>query len=226
MTNRSQDVKREAVIINFKHYRNASGEGSVSLAESLMKADIPENVDLLFAVSTADLSLFHHELRPHVIAQHVDDAGYGAHTGKISIEYLQEHNFNGSLLNHSENRISRNLIEKTVEKANSLGFGITLCVENEHEAELYSKLKPRYIAYEPPELIGGDISVSTSRPEIIEKVVGIADRQGVEVLVGAGVKRHEDYIKSTELGAKGVLVASGIVRSDDPVASLNSLINS
>lgn len=219
-------MPEETVIINFKHYMNASGIHSVELAGSLLKGNIPDQVNVLFSVGLSDIAHFTVAQKKHVFAQHVDFVDYGPYTGKISIDHLMENDVRGSLLNHSECRVPKEYIEKTVAKANSMGFSIVLCVENEQEAERYSGLKPRFIAYEPPELIGGDISVSTSKPEIIERVVSIADRHDVDVLVGAGVKKKEDYRKSIELGAKGVLVASGIVKSEDPVSSLNSLINS
>lgn len=219
-------MPEETVIVNFKHYREATGIRSVSLAETLLNASIPDHVNVLFSVGLQDIALFGTGLRKHLLAQHVDSADYGPYTGKISIDYLIDMNVTGSLLNHSECRIPEEHIKQTVARAVSFGFSIVLCIENESEAEKYSAMKPRFIAYEPPELIGGDISVSSARPEIIESVVNIAGKHGVDVLVGAGVKSGEDYRKSIELGAKGVLVASGVVKSGDPLSSLNSLINS
>lgn len=220
-----QSVVTNTVIVNFKHYRNASGNESIKLANLLNQCRIPDIVNVQYAVGLQDIALFTGEIKDRIITQHVDEIGFGSYTGKISIEYLLDQNIHGSLLNHSENRISEDKIIKTVQKARGMDFKITLCVENEHEADKYVSLAPDFIAYEPPELIGGDISVSSSRPEIISRVVELCDRSGVDVLVGAGVKTNEDYRKSLELGAKGVLIASGIVKSDNPVNSLTSLIN-
>lgn len=213
-------------MVNFKHYRNATGKAAGTLVKMLSSSRIPENVDLYCSVGPCDLFSVEAPSPVHLMSQHVDDVGYGAYTGKLSMEFLMDNGVNDSLLNHSENRVPREKIESTLEMASELGFRITLCVENEEEAEIYARLKPAFIAYEPPELIGGNISVSTAKPEIIERVVQTAKGFGVPVLVGAGVKNGEDYRKSIELGARGVLVASGIVKSDDPPSSLTSLINS
>lgn len=219
-------MHEKTVIINFKHYANAVGKNSFTFLEKLSESRIPDDVNIYCSMNLHDLASFNSQERFRPMAQHVDDVDFGAHTGKISVQFLKNQSIEWSLLNHSEYRIDPELIESTIHKANEIEFNIVLCVENEKEATRYAGLKPSFIAYEPPELIGGNISVSTSKPEIIENVVSIADKHGVRVLVGAGVKKYEDYRKSLELGAEGILVASGIVLADDPAASLNSLINS
>ena len=87
-------------------------------------------------------------------------------------------------------------------------------------------LEPDMIAMEPPELIGGDISVSTARPEaIVETIEAVKSVKSVPVLVGAGIKNGQDVKKAIELGAKGVLVASGIVKAKDPKKAINDLVD-
>ncbi len=214
------------VIINFKHYENATGPGSSKLLQQLASSSIPDGTRVMCAMNIPDIIANRSKGSFQLISQHVDEIGYGPYTGKLSMEYLLDQGITTSLLNHSEYRVQPEKIEKTIEKSNSAGFDIVLCVENEREAERYAKLNPAFIAYEPPELIGGDISVSTSKPEIVGAVVDICEKYGVKALVGAGVKNSKDFTKSMELGAKGVLLASGIVKSNDPSASLTSLINS
>ena len=70
---------------------------------------------------------------------------------------------------------------------------------------------------EPPELIGGDISVTTADPDIVSSSVEAvkAIDKNVKVLCGAGVKNGKDVAKSIELGADGVLLASGVVKAKD-----------
>ena len=88
--------------------------------------------------------------------------------------------------------------------------------------EMERKFDPHKFAFEPPELIGGDISVSTAQPEIIKKVVDISPER--QILVGAGVKTLEDIKISLELGAIGILVASGIVKAEDPGAVVKEFL--
>lgn len=217
-------MEDKLVIVNFKNYPEATLENSSKLLKKLSSVKVPEGYCTGYCVSPIDLG--RNLDMKGILAQHVDEDLPGSSTGKVTIEGLIEAGISGSLLNHSENRIPRGKIEKVLERAKEKEFRVILCVESEEEAGLYAPLHPTYIAYEPPELIGGDISVSSARPEIIGKVVDVCNRYKVPVLVGAGVKNRDDLLKSLELGARGVLIASGIVRSSDPAGSLNSLMSS
>jgi len=61
-----------------------------------------------------------------------------------------------------------------------------VCAQSPEECEKLSKFNPDYIAYEPPELIGGDKSVSDAHPELIQKAVRASG--DVPTLTGAGIK--------------------------------------
>ena len=76
---------------------------------------------------------------------------------------------------------------------------------------------------EPPELIGGDISVSRAGPEIIEDSVNLVGEN--RLLVGAGIKDAEDVRIALSLGASGVLLASGVIKADDPYSALMELVS-
>ena len=86
---------------------------------------------------------------------------------------------------------------------------------------------PDFIAVEPPELIGGDISVTSANPRIVSDTVDTVKSVDpkVKVLCGAGVKTGEDVRKAIELGAEGVLLASGVVKSNDPKKTLMDLVS-
>ncbi len=207
------------IFINFKHYENAVGESCESL---LNQFNTVKNNMIYYCLSYIDLRLNSKFPDLNIISQSVDLNGYGAFTGSISIESLMSIGIKGSLLNHSEKRIEKNNIVETVKKAKENNFKIVLCVENIEEIKNYSELEPDYIAYEPPELIGGNISVSSSKPELIEKASKICENK-TKLLVGAGVKTKKDIDKSMDLGAQGVLIASGIIRDPKPINKLISL---
>ena len=212
-------------MVNFKHYFEATGERARILLDGFSKIQNRKKSSLLVALSPLDLNLSSAAGNISFLAQHVDPVGYGAYTGKISMDSLMERGIHGSLLNHSENRIPPEQIISTVKHADGLGFNITLCLENIGEIEKYAGIRPRYIAYEPKELIGGNISVSTARPDVIENAARLCSKFDVDLLVGAGIKNSGDVEKSFELGAKGVLVASGVVKAQDPLGALNSLMS-
>ncbi|MFA5077075.1 MAG: triose-phosphate isomerase [Candidatus Micrarchaeia archaeon] len=158
-------------------------------------------------------------------AQHVDDNKPGAFTGSIPAEAVKEAKASGSLLNHSERKVNFEKIKLTLDRMNELKLETVICAESQEEVLKIGRLNGKYIAIEPPELIGSGISVSNAKPEVIRNTVEtIATINGdMKVLCGAGIGTKEDVRKSLELGAKGVLLASAFVNSKNPREFLRSL---
>lgn len=154
--------------------------------------------------------------------QHVDAIEKGRNTGFISIDNAKKAGFKGTLLNHSEHRLDFKVLKKTIELCKKKRFKCCVCVESVSEASKISKLKPDYVAFELPSLIGGNKSISKSNPELISKVVKAS--KSIKVLAGAGIKTKEDVEVAKKLGCKGVLVASGIVKSSNPIKKIKDLL--
>ena len=133
----------------------------------------------------------------------------------------------GSLINHSEKRIPHEDIKRCVEICKKYDLISVVCARDNEEVMQLAKFKPNFIAIEPPELIGGDISVSTARPDIIKKSVEEIKEiySDIEVLCGAGVKTRMDVKRAIQFGAKGVLVASGVVKSPDIEKAIEELLS-
>ena len=86
-------------------------------------------------------------------------------------------------------------------------------------------VKPDFIAVEPPDLIGGDVSVSTAKPELIsDSVKAVHAVASIPVITGAGIKNSADARKALELGTEGVFVASGIVKAQNPEKAIDELL--
>ena len=130
-------------------------------------------------------------------------------------ELLKKSKVSGSIINHSEHRISPQEISKLVSKLRELKMISVLCVKDVLEAKKYAKLNPDYIAIEPPELIGSGKAVSKERPELITKAVNSVNlaKNNTKLLCGAGIVSGEDVAKALELGSRGILVASGIIKA-------------
>lgn len=208
-------------IVNFKNYPQSSGNKTENLLHNLENVQLNGN-SLRLAIPTAHLLLS--KQYNNIIAQHVDPDEQGPYTGKIIMEDLKSMGISGSLLNHSENRIPMVSIKKTIQRASVQGFELYVCSRDVRETEELCKGGALNIAYEPQELIGGDISVSTAKPEVIRDCAEICDHFGANLLVGAGIKNITDVKTSQKLGASGVLISSGVIRSSDPKNSLNSLM--
>lgn len=206
------------IIVNFKAYSEASGENAVEIAEACQRAAEETGERLVIAPQPQDLLRL--EGSVETFAQHVDPVDPGSHTGHLLASGIKEAGASGTLLNHSEKRLEDETIRRSIEKARENGLTTVVCAQDPGECEKYSRMEPDFIAYEPPELIGGDVSVSEAHPELIGKAV---ERSRVPALTGAGIHSRADVEKSIELGTRGVLVASGIVKSGDPYSAVKEM---
>lgn len=215
-----------ALIVNFKGYRKGIGKKAFELSKVCEDVSRTTGVNIAVVPQFTDLRMISKDLDVEVFSQHIDPINYGSNTGHVLPEAVKKSGANGTLLNHSERRIDQVDIEKGIKRAEELDMETLVCVQNVEEAEKVSNLKPDYIAYEPPELIGGDISVSQSKPDILRRAVKKIKSidKSIEVLTGAGIKTSQDVKKALKLGTKGVLVASGIIKADKPKKALKELV--
>lgn len=213
------------LIINFKTYHESTGAEAIKLAKIIDEAAADAPTDVLIAVQALDLEAVAKVVKNvKVIAQHVDASGYGANTGKILPEEMKMRGAVGTLINHSEDPVDFEKNSKVIDFAQAIfpDYTIVCTPSYEQAVTLENKYDPHKIAFEPSELIGGDISVSTEQPDIIKKVVDISHER--QILVGAGVKTLKDIQVSLELGAIGILVASGVVKAEDPGAVVREFL--
>jgi len=214
------------IVLNLKTYENATGYEAEIMALQLQETAEEYNVDLILAAQPTDIYRIKEEVPQLTIyAQHIDPYSYGAHTGYITAESILNAGADGTLLNHSERKIDHGILAETINVAQDKGLNVIACADSVLEAEQIAHFGPDYIAVEPPELIGGDVSVTT-RPELITDSIETVRKvdDGITMLVGAGVKTYADVAKAVELGAYGVLLASGITKAENPVEAFKGLI--
>ena len=160
-------------------------------------------------------------------AQHVSPNGHGSHTGSTLAEAVADNGAAGTLINHSEKRLTLADIDGSVRAAERAGLETVVCANNPAQVGAAAALGPDAVAVEPPELIGGDVSVATADPGIVEDAVAAAAAvdDDVDVFGGAGVSTGADVAAAGDLGASGVLLASGVAKADDPAAVLEDLVS-
>ncbi|MET1124898.1 MAG: triose-phosphate isomerase [Archaeoglobaceae archaeon] len=214
------------IVINFKAYKEGFGKNALRLAKIV--EDVAARCDeyLAVAVSHLDLPVVAREVNIDVFAQHIDAIDFGSHTGRVCAEMVKEYGARGSLVNHSERRMKLADIEFVVSKLRNLSLTSIVCTNNVATTAAAAALNPDFVAVEPPELIGTGIPVSKAEPEVVEKSVRAAKSVNpkVRVLCGAGITTHEDYVRALELGAEGVLLASGVVKAKDQKKALEELV--
>jgi triosephosphate isomerase len=159
-------------------------------------------------------------------AQHVDPNDYGSHTGSTLAEAVAEAGAAGTLINHSEKRLKLADVDGSVRAAERAGLETCVCANNPAQVGAAAALGPDAVAVEPPELIGGDDSVATADPDIVRDAVEAAGDvdESVEVFCGAGISTGDDVDAAGDLGATGILLASGVAKADDPRAALEDLV--
>ncbi len=207
-------------IINFKAYKSSTGLNAIKLAKICAK--LAKKANIVVAVQPADILAVAGTNIP-VLAQHVDAIEFGAKTGWILPESVQQMGAIGSLINHSEHQIPLAQIKATIQRLRSLGMLSVVCASTPAMAVKVAKFKPDIIAIEPPELIGGNISISEAKPEIITRTTHKI--KNIPILCGAGVHSREDVAKTIKLGAKGILVAHAVTNAKNPEKALKQLVS-
>ena len=201
-------------IINCKNYDEISGDKIIKLAKISQKISKKYKIPIAIAPPHHLIPLIV-KFNVIVLAQHLDDKKIGSTTGFMIPEIVKKSKINGSLINHSEHRISEKEIKNLVKRLKRLRLKTVLCVKNVNELKKYLKLNPTFIAIEPPELIGTGKAISTERPQLITKAVdGVKSaKNSTKLLCGAGIVSGNDVARAKELGSKGILVARGIVKA-------------
>ena len=214
---------KKLVIVNFKAFQNSTGQNAVKLARICEKVGKKAKTEIIIAVQTADIYRVSKSVKIKVLAQHIDPINYGQFTGHILPENVKENGAIGALINHSEKKLRFNDLKKTIKKAKELDLLTIVCAATPEEAKKIASLKPDFIAIEPPELIGSNISVSQAKPEIITRTTKMI--KNIPILCGAGIKTKEDVRIAVRLGAKGILVAHAITNATNPEKALKELVN-
>lgn len=219
-------MRQPTIVLNFKVYPEVLGKRGWELARMAAAVAEETGASIVIAPPLSDLAHVAKLVAIPVFGQHADTAEAGAHTGWLPPEALLEAGAAGTLLNHSERKIPHKNVATLIPRCEKLGLEVIACADDLKEAEALARLAPDYIAVEPPELIGGDVSVTTAKPEVVSGAVNAIHRINAEVgvLCGAGVKNRKDVSKALELGTVGVLLASGVVRAKHPEKALRDLV--
>lgn len=215
------------VILNYKTYLESSGENALELARALKSASEESGITMVAAPQAADIYRIQDQISLPIFAQHIDPITPGGHTGSNLIETLIEAGISGSLINHSENRMKLADIDEVIQLCKQHNIESCVCTNNIATSKAIATFNPDAVAVEPPELIGTGIPVSQAQPEVVEdSVKGVKSiNKKIKVLCGAGISTGDDMKAAMDLGADGVLLASGIVKAENPKEALLDLVS-
>ena len=184
-------------------------------------------VKTVLAPPQPSLSLVAQNVNIPVFCQHVDDMQAGQSTGFFIPELARSFGASGSLLNHSEHRLDYQTIRSLVQRLTKLDMVSVVCARTANEAAQLARLNPSFVAIEPPELIGSGKAVSKENPKVIVDTVKLVSEYSdlTRVICGAGIVDKSDVRTALDLGVKGILVASGIIKAKswyDKISELSS----
>ncbi|MEM5782293.1 MAG: triose-phosphate isomerase, partial [Candidatus Aenigmatarchaeota archaeon] len=193
-------MRTPCLVINFKAFKEGSGKNALKIAKLAEKISNKLNVCIVVCPNFFDLKEIAKRVSIFVFAQHMDAIEEGAYTGHVTAYHLKEAGAKGVILNHSEKRMELDDIESAIDLAKKYKLISIVCANNVDVAKAVAVLESDFIALEPPELIGGNVSVSSAQPEVITKFVKEIRKYNkkVKLLVGAGIKTKEDVKKSLE----------------------------
>ncbi len=215
------------ILLNFKTYIQGTGQNAVKIAKACKVVSEESGINIAVAPQLPDIYRVASEVELQVFSQHMDGIGEGSFTGHIFGKCIKEAGACGTLINHSEKRMTLADIEASLRAARDFGLRTVICTNNIPTTVAAAALCPDYVAIEPPELIGSGISVSKVDPEVVSgsvEAVAKINRE-VKVLCGAGISKGDDLRAALDLGSEGVLLASGIIKAKDPKTALEDLIS-
>jgi triosephosphate isomerase len=220
-------VGTPVIVINYKAFPESFGPAGLDLSRLCDEIARKSGASIVVCPPVSDLYCIQTELGIPVWGQAADPVEPGGRTGHVTLEMLQNVGAEGLLVNHSERRLQMADIEWLTARARKLKLDTCICTNNTAVSRACAALGPDFVAVEPPELIGGEISVTTADPEVVRSSVEAVRKidPGVKVLCGAGVKNGRDVRRAIELGAEGVLLASGVVKAKDKRATLLDLVS-
>lgn len=219
-------MRTPTVIINYKVYSEVEGVKALHLTRICEKvaeetgaslAVCPPMVELGHIASAVDIPVF---------SQNVDPHKPGSGTGFTTPSLIAATGALGTLINHSEHKQPSEDVGTCVSMCKEQKLITCVCADTVDVAKELAVFSPDFIAVEPPELIGGDISVTTADPDIVSNTVEAVKSvdSHIDVLCGAGVKTGKDVRTAVDLGARGVLLASGVVKAKDPESVIRDLV--
>jgi len=211
------------VLVNAKAYDC----DPVAIAEAATDVGAGSSADIAVAPQTARIDAVA-EAGVETWVQHVSPVEHGSHTGSTLAEAVRDAGAVGTLLNHSERRLTLANIDDGLRAAERAGLETIVCANTPDQIAAVAELGPDAVAIEPPELIGTGTPVSQADPDVVRDAVDAAAAVDgdVDVLCGAGISTGADVAAAADLGADGVLLASGVAKADDPRAVLRDLVSS
>lgn len=220
-------LRLPAIVVNFKCYLEATGDKALNLTQLCQKVSDETGISIAIAPQFSDLAKLTGEISIPVFSQHIDNIKPGSFTGHILPEAIKAAGAIGTLINHSERKLSLDSAKACITRCNEVDLESIVCADRPETCSKLAEYNPDIIAIEPPELIGSGIPVSKAKPEVVSDTVKAVSQvnTNIPVLCGAGISTGSDINAALKLGTQGVLLASGVVKAKNPYVVLVEMAN-
>ena len=211
--------------IGLKGY--AYGVEAVRLAQATDEVSRDLGVSIVFDPQAVDIPAVAQATRHLLVfAQHMDPVTPGRGVGSVLAEAIKEAGAVGTMLNHSERRMTLADIDTAIGRAKEVGLATLVYADSPEEAAALAMFGPEIILAEPPELIATSRSAATEMRGFVERAIELVGRidPAIIVMSAAGVQTPADVAAMIRLGVGGTGSSSGILRAADPVAMMRSMI--
>jgi triosephosphate isomerase (TIM) len=203
------------------------GRQALKLAQHADKIAQKYGVVIIFTPQYVDIPLIAHETENLLVfAQHMDALEIGRGVGSVLPEAIKEAGAVGTLLNHAENKLSLDNLERTIKRADEVGLASMACADNIDEAVIVARMNPNIIIAESPSLIGMGKRGSNDQliiQAINQKIWEVNPE--IRVLHGAGISCGQDVYNVIAAGAQGTGSTSGIIKAQDPFGMVEEMIS-
>ncbi|MEK6721876.1 MAG: triose-phosphate isomerase [Chloroflexota bacterium] len=177
----------------------------------------PQYVDIPAVAAAVDLV--------HVFAQHMDALEPGRGIGAVLPEAIRAAGATGVLLNHVERRLPRDVLERTIHRAQAVGLSTMVCADDVEDAVTIARLAPDIVIVEEPLMIAGGKRSQAARDSIAATNAAIRRvNPAIRVLHGAGINGPDDVYDVIASGAEGTGSSSAIFTAGDQSAVLETMI--
>jgi len=208
------------IFLSLKTYKQATGDNAVSLCQKIKQVIEQTKVSIIPIVQPFDVHRIKQQTDIEVWVQHLDPIDPDRHFGWLSPYSAKQAGASGCIINHAEHEIDFDTIRKTVAKCKQYDLKTLVITDSFKLAQKVDVLKPDFLAFERPDLIGGKLAMIDAETKAIKKVIAMAS---IPVIIGAGINTQEHVKKTVSVGGAGVILASAVIKAKDQQAALLNL---
>lgn len=215
-------LKKPFFGINPKNY--IYGQKSIDYAIALDELANSLNIDIYYNASYFDIEKIAKQTKRIVVAsQHMDPISIGRGMGKVLPEALKDAGCKMVFINHVENPLCKDDINKCIEICNKLDMISEVAASTKEEVIEIAKMHPDMICVEEANHIASN---STSSDEYFIEMLSIIKNidPNIQVELGGSIKTSEDVYHMFALGADATGATSAIMNAPNMIEKTTEML--